>query len=125
MNELVVTLSAAARHNVATALERSANDAVMDDTAAGVVQALSSAVMREGRRSGLSLDSLDGLQVWLGDQDYPRQIDLTEFTRFEPLQVDSHDNMAVQSRQFGLWKGKLMIVEDDDEHLDLFEDYMP
>ena len=125
MNELVVTLSAAAHHTVATALERSANDSVMDDTAAGVVQALSSAVMREGRRSRLSLDSLDGLQVWLGDQDYPRQIDLTELTRFKPLRGDPHDNMAGQSRQFGLWKGKLMIVEDDDEHLDLFEDYMP
>ena len=30
-----------------------------------------------------------------------------------------------QSRQFGLGKGKLTIVSDDDEHLDDFREYMP
>lgn len=30
-----------------------------------------------------------------------------------------------RTRQFGLGKGKLMIVADDDEHLEHFQDYMP
>lgn len=30
-----------------------------------------------------------------------------------------------QARQFGLGKGKLTIVADDDEHLEHFQDYMP
>ena len=30
-----------------------------------------------------------------------------------------------QARQFGLGKGKLTIVEDDDLHLEHFQDYMP
>jgi antitoxin (DNA-binding transcriptional repressor) of toxin-antitoxin stability system len=30
-----------------------------------------------------------------------------------------------QARQFGLGKGKLTIVADDDEHLEHFRDYMP
>ncbi|MDA1017481.1 MAG: type II toxin-antitoxin system Phd/YefM family antitoxin [Planctomycetota bacterium] len=30
-----------------------------------------------------------------------------------------------QTRRFGLGKGKLTIVADDDEHLEHFQDYMP
>ena len=30
-----------------------------------------------------------------------------------------------RSRQFGLGKGKLTIVQEDDEHLTDFKDYMP
>ena len=30
-----------------------------------------------------------------------------------------------QARQFGLGKGKLTIVANDDEHLEHFQDYMP
>jgi len=30
-----------------------------------------------------------------------------------------------RARQFGLGKGKLTIVADDDEHLEHFQDYMP
>lgn len=30
-----------------------------------------------------------------------------------------------KTRQFGLGKGKLTILADDDEHLDHFQDYLP
>ena len=30
-----------------------------------------------------------------------------------------------QARQFGLGKGKLTILADDDEHLEHFQDYLP
>lgn len=30
-----------------------------------------------------------------------------------------------RSRQFGLGKGKLTIVQEDDEHLEHFKEYMP
>lgn len=30
-----------------------------------------------------------------------------------------------QARQFGLGKGKLTIVADDDEHIEHFQDYVP
>jgi antitoxin (DNA-binding transcriptional repressor) of toxin-antitoxin stability system len=35
------------------------------------------------------------------------------------------NSVRKQARQFGLGKGKLTIVADDDEHLEHFQDYLP
>lgn len=35
------------------------------------------------------------------------------------------NSIQKQTRHFGLGKGKLTILADDDEHLDHFQDYLP
>ena len=81
-------------------------------------------------------------RLWLGSADDRRKVEIKRVDDLDDGLAlsdkvaaelrESRDDMEraesktrKQERQFGLWKGKFTIIEEDDEYLEDFKDYMP